>query len=196
MLSGLICCWFWINPLVWLLHSRLLIEAEKSCDNRVIEEGASPIEYAAQLVAFARTDSRVEGVATSLALAPGMSRPSSLAARVHALLDDQLIRGDDSFRNKIPLLIGLFGFTIILSLSSIENIQWRHSISTALNEQQRNATPHEYRTQTAEDIPTHNQTASQELIEVQFVVDLRRQKPGFRQRANARTPMPLLAVSR
>jgi beta-lactamase regulating signal transducer with metallopeptidase domain/biopolymer transport protein ExbD len=45
---------FWFNPVVWLLHRRLGIEMEKSCDERVLEITGDPESYAGGIVKSVR----------------------------------------------------------------------------------------------------------------------------------------------
>ncbi|HVH99013.1 MAG TPA: M56 family metallopeptidase, partial [Enhygromyxa sp.] len=57
---------YWINPLAWWSLRRLRETAELAADDAVLEDGATPASYAAQLVASARaqldrTDVRLEG---------------------------------------------------------------------------------------------------------------------------------------
>lgn len=81
----------WFNPLVWLAAARLRLESERACDDDVIERGVGGPEYAAQLVALARTlQSRRRWSPTFPA--PAMARPSSLERRVTAMLNPTLRR--------------------------------------------------------------------------------------------------------
>ncbi len=45
---------FWFNPVVWLLQRRLNVEAEKSCDDRVLEITAAPDTYASGILKTVR----------------------------------------------------------------------------------------------------------------------------------------------
>ncbi len=44
----------WYNPLVWLVRRRMLLEAERCCDNGVLDTGVNAADYAELLVSLAR----------------------------------------------------------------------------------------------------------------------------------------------
>ena len=72
---------YWFNPLVWVAWRKLSLEAERACDDAVLEKDESTA-YARQLVSLARRMTR-----TSAQPAIGMARRSDLSARVRAVLD-------------------------------------------------------------------------------------------------------------
>lgn len=84
LLSGFLCCLLWYNPLVWLVHRRLLLVAEQACDDQVISKHISPVDYASHLLEIAR--------AKHFDIAPAMSNSSRLSNRINALLDKGRIR--------------------------------------------------------------------------------------------------------
>ena len=52
-IQNLILILFWINPFVWLLHSRILKVREMQCDETALREtGISPLEYSKILYSF------------------------------------------------------------------------------------------------------------------------------------------------
>ena len=73
---------FWFQPLMWLASIELRREAEQAVDDRVLNSGADPSDYAAQLVAVAR---QVVGAAPAESVA--MVRTTALESRVRAILD-------------------------------------------------------------------------------------------------------------
>lgn len=81
IIGVLTCALHWFNPLAWMAARRLELEAERACDERVVQRGASPHDYAEQLVALSRTRA-----AKQLHMTIALSRRSSLANRVNALL--------------------------------------------------------------------------------------------------------------
>lgn len=89
LIAEIACALHWFNPLVWLVAKRLRIEREMACDDDVLASGSPPSEYAADLVALAR--SLRPGAASYAAVA--MAQPAYLKDRVHALLDDERRRG-------------------------------------------------------------------------------------------------------
>ena len=75
----------WYNPLAFVAISRLRAEQERACDDRVLRAGTPAAEYAGHLCDIASTARRVlVPVWSTLAIA----RPSRLAARVTAILDE------------------------------------------------------------------------------------------------------------
>lgn len=83
------CAVHWFHPLAWLAARRVAVEAERACDDRVLLGGAEETAYADQLVFLARRARH--GWAASYA-AIAMARPSDLARRVAALLDQRTRR--------------------------------------------------------------------------------------------------------
>lgn len=80
----LVTAMHWFNPLVWMVASRLALEAERACDERVVQLGASPHDYAEHLVALTRKCSNGYPPTTI-----AMSRDSFLASRVKSLLSQR-----------------------------------------------------------------------------------------------------------
>jgi beta-lactamase regulating signal transducer with metallopeptidase domain len=81
------CAIFWFHPLVWLAFGRLCLEAERACDDAVLQT-AENADYAEQLVQLAR---RMSSARAQPLLA--MAKRSDLATRVSAILDLSQSRG-------------------------------------------------------------------------------------------------------
>ena len=79
---------YWCNPLVWVASRRLVLERERSCDDRVLRTGANPDHYAGFLLAVARSAARRRLPAGAAA----MARPGELESRLLAVLDPGLRR--------------------------------------------------------------------------------------------------------
>jgi TonB family protein len=77
---------FWYNPLFWMACARLRYESEQACDDTVLEAGVPPAEYAAHLLAIARTSRPPLG---GRAVVP-MARRSTLEGRIAAMLNTTL----------------------------------------------------------------------------------------------------------
>jgi len=86
-LARAVCAMYWFHPLVWMALRRLELEAERACDDAVLET-SEPTAYADQLVAIARRLS-----ATAKAPLPAMASRADLASRVSAVLDGRQRRG-------------------------------------------------------------------------------------------------------
>ena len=59
-LSRIVCALYWFHPLVWVVWRRLCVEAERACDDAVIEN-EEHTDYADQLVSLARRMSKAYG---------------------------------------------------------------------------------------------------------------------------------------
>lgn len=81
------CACYWCHPLVWVAWRRLRLEAERACDDAVVQQ-AEHTGYAAQLVSMAQ---RMSSARAQPVL--GMANRSDLARRVAALLDATQRRG-------------------------------------------------------------------------------------------------------
>ena len=81
---------YWPHPMVWMAFRRFCLEAERACDDAVVN-ASDPSTYADQLVTLARTLGRGTGVP-----ALAMASPSRLSERVHAILDPRQARGPQS----------------------------------------------------------------------------------------------------
>ena len=86
LVARLSCAVLWFNPLAWVAARQLRIERERACDDEVLRAGAKPSDYAGYLLRVARS-MRVPGAAAYGGLA--MARPSQLAGRLLAVLDDE-----------------------------------------------------------------------------------------------------------
>jgi uncharacterized protein (TIGR03435 family) len=89
--TRLICALYWCHPLAWATWRRLGLEAERACDDAVLDR-AEATAYADQLVALA---SRVSENTRHPLLA--MANRSDLVRRVTAVLDQRQARGHVGF---------------------------------------------------------------------------------------------------
>jgi uncharacterized protein (TIGR03435 family) len=81
------CAVYWFHPLVWIAWRRLVLEAERSCDDAVLGRSEATA-YADQLIELAK---RLSVAQRSPLLA--MASRADLATRVHAVLDARQRRG-------------------------------------------------------------------------------------------------------
>jgi len=84
------CALHWFNPIAWLAARELRVERERACDDEVLGAGAKASDYADYLLRVARS-TRIVGAAPVGGLA--MARPSQMAGRLLAVLDDRRRRG-------------------------------------------------------------------------------------------------------
>jgi beta-lactamase regulating signal transducer with metallopeptidase domain len=87
LLARTVCSFYWFHPLVWMAWRRLRLEAERACDDAVVQS-AEHTEYAEQLVSLSR---QLSTLRTQSIL--GMANRSDLSRRVSALLDRNQRRG-------------------------------------------------------------------------------------------------------
>jgi beta-lactamase regulating signal transducer with metallopeptidase domain len=88
---------YWFHPGVWWVARRLRVERELACDDRVIEAGTAPREYAGHLLDIAYAS----GGHRSPALAVSMARPHQLEGRMLAALDPARNRTVPTLRSRI-----------------------------------------------------------------------------------------------
>jgi uncharacterized protein (TIGR03435 family) len=86
-LARIACAGYWFHPLVWAAWRKLVLEAERSCDDAVLGRSEATA-YADQLVGLAK---RLSAAQRSPLLA--MANRADLATRVGAVLDSQQRRG-------------------------------------------------------------------------------------------------------
>ncbi|MFP3940224.1 MAG: M56 family metallopeptidase, partial [Thermoanaerobaculia bacterium] len=84
------CALFWFHPLAWMAARRLILEAERACDDRVLEAGADSCDYADRLLRVAGSARRVPDASYA---AVAMARRSDLATRIESILDGRTRRG-------------------------------------------------------------------------------------------------------
>jgi HEAT repeat protein/beta-lactamase regulating signal transducer with metallopeptidase domain len=82
--AQLACALFWFHPGVWWAASRLQVERERACDDRVLEARTRPSEYADQLLGMVCSLRATRQAAWG---AVAFARRSSLEGRLLAVLD-------------------------------------------------------------------------------------------------------------
>lgn len=82
-----VCACYWFHPLVWVAWRQLCLEAERACDDAVVQS-AEHTDYAEQLVSLSQ---RLSIARTQPVL--GMANRSDLSRRISALLDSGQRRG-------------------------------------------------------------------------------------------------------
>ncbi len=112
-LARFVCALYWFNPLAWVAATRLRIERERACDDRVLLAGARPSAYADHLLTIART-LRGPGLASAAALA--MARPSHLEGRLLALLDAGRRRGTVTRRAAATVASAVLAVAALLAM--------------------------------------------------------------------------------
>jgi beta-lactamase regulating signal transducer with metallopeptidase domain len=104
--ARVVCAIYWFHPLVWIAWRRFCLEAERACDDAVIDSCA-PDAYATQLVTLARSMRSPRAVP-----ALAMAARSRLAQRIDAILDSTQVRGRSSASSAMAVLAVLFALLI------------------------------------------------------------------------------------
>lgn len=103
-----VCCVYWFHPLVWLAWRQLGTEAERACDDAVVD-GMDRADYADQLVTLAAR------LSTSVAQPMlSMANRSDLSVRVGAILNSRQRRGRPGVlaTATIMAIVGISGGTV------------------------------------------------------------------------------------
>jgi beta-lactamase regulating signal transducer with metallopeptidase domain len=112
LIASMTCALYWFHPGAWSAARRLRYESEHACDDRAIRSGTPAADYASHLLCLALQSNARHW---HEALAIGLARPSTLEARVRAVLNDDLTRRALSPRVRIGGSIVLGAFVLILS---------------------------------------------------------------------------------
>ncbi len=116
-----ICAVYWFHPLVWAAWRRLSLEAERACDDAVIQS-ADSTEYADQLVQLARRLSKPHGLTTI-----GMANRSDLSIRISSILDDRQRRGRAGWLAAAGAM--LIASLLVLSIAPIRAVVAQSSVA-------------------------------------------------------------------
>jgi hypothetical protein len=87
--ARVLCCLYWINPVIWLLNARLLLEMEQSCDDEAVSSGIQAPDYASHLLKAIRQFDATRRPGSAVA----MARASSINHRIRSLLNSRRHRG-------------------------------------------------------------------------------------------------------
>jgi beta-lactamase regulating signal transducer with metallopeptidase domain len=124
-LATVLCAIYWFNPLAWVAASRMRIERELACDDRVLAAGSQPVDYADHLLEVARSLRPAAGTAMA---AIAMARPSNLSTRLIAVLDSTRSRRSMSRRG--AGLLGAASLLFMLPLAAFK--PWKSEIIAAV----------------------------------------------------------------
>lgn len=115
----------WFNPLVWFALGRLRIEREMDCDNRVLNAGAKPSEYAQQLLEIASDLTATRSPNWSMV---GLSEGSHLRDRLLHVLNQSVPRSASPLKQS--LLVGALLLAIALPLAVVNPWQEAKALDT------------------------------------------------------------------
>lgn len=114
MLSRLVLCLYWFNPINWWLHNRFVEESEKACDQIVIDDTGCAVTYAENLLWFARSMRRDRGTLASALL---KSR-STLYRRVQYILANQHYYSTNGRSSLLASIV--FSVVLVAPASAVE----------------------------------------------------------------------------
>ncbi|HUP47271.1 MAG TPA: ankyrin repeat domain-containing protein [Thermoanaerobaculia bacterium] len=126
LLARIACALYWPHPMVWMALRRFCLEAERACDDAVVQSSDASI-YAEQLVGLARA---LERNAAVPALA--MASRSRLSERVHAILDPRQRRGPQT-RATLLLTVSLV-VAVLVSAGSVQVVAAAASLSDSTSD--------------------------------------------------------------
>ena len=84
MLTELVRAVYWVHPLVWVAARQMTAYREQACDDRVLNAGHTPTDYAEHLLHIATQSA---GAMPPCAAAIGMARANQLESRIRLILD-------------------------------------------------------------------------------------------------------------
>jgi beta-lactamase regulating signal transducer with metallopeptidase domain len=114
LLGRIVCAMQWFNPMSWFAVRRLVREAERSCDDEVLQYGARPSTYAEHLLDVLKAGRGRPVPAPALS----MARRADLEGRVLALLDPETRRGRLGRRVGALVALGAVGVVVLVALPS------------------------------------------------------------------------------
>ena len=113
IVARLACAAYWFNPLAWMAAHRMRVERELACDDRVINNGSRPSEYATHLLDVALSLRPARATAQA---AIAMARTSQLSGRLAAVLDRERNRRKASPRFRAA--VGAATMGVLLPVAS------------------------------------------------------------------------------
>lgn len=126
ILARVVVSLYWVNPLVWLAHRKLLIETEKACDDVAVENSGSPLSYAQNLLQLANSFSSQRTL-----MAPALlGIQSSLSQRIRHILKQKVNRHSSDTSHILPSLLIAALFVAPFSALSIQLIEAEQPRST------------------------------------------------------------------
>jgi len=114
LVSRFVCAIYWFNPFVWIANRCLRIEAEKSCDNKVLNTGFSSSDYANYLLDLVRAIKTRKRF--SFATVP-MARKSKIESRLLAILNSKINRKGISKFSVVVTLLAII--TVVVPLAAV-----------------------------------------------------------------------------
>jgi len=106
-IAQITCAMYWFNPLIWFAARRMRTEAERACDDHVLNAGYQSTDYAQHLLDIVRN---IKGLRSVSRATVAMARPSKIEGRLQTILAENRNRKP---MTKIALAIGLLALTCL-----------------------------------------------------------------------------------
>jgi len=114
-LASVACAVYWVHPAVWWVASRLHVERERACDDRVLSAGADARDYAGHLLELAYSLGHTGTPASAIA----MARPRELEGRMLAILDTARNRTVPALRSRLAGAAVLVTLTVPVAAATL-----------------------------------------------------------------------------
>jgi beta-lactamase regulating signal transducer with metallopeptidase domain len=114
LVARIVCAFYWFNPLAWYAAARLRAESEHACDDIVLRHGATPSDYAQQLVDVVRG---LRAASAGPRHALPMARRSQVGDRVRAILDTS--RSRSRVTPIFACVAAAIGISVVATLAAI-----------------------------------------------------------------------------
>ena len=130
-MAQITCAVYWFNPLVWFAMRRMRVEAERACDDNVLNAGYQSADYAQHLLDIVRN---VKALRSSSRAAVTMARSSKIEGRLRTILAENRNRRP---MTKIAVVIGLLAlacFAILIGVMRLTETAGPNDDPALLNE--------------------------------------------------------------
>ena len=105
----------WFNPLVWMIYKSFLKNAEKACDDQVLDSGTEPTEYARCLVDFAKGHPSPK-LLNAIQFSITKTKKNMITNRIQNILKRKCDRKPIGFLKLTPALIIMACFGLPISI--------------------------------------------------------------------------------
>ena len=102
MMAQITCAVYWFNPFVWFAARRMRTEAERACDDHVLNAGYQSTDYAQHLLDIVRN---IKAVRFASRATVAMARPSRIEGRLRTILAEH--------RNRRPVTKVVVGLGLL-----------------------------------------------------------------------------------
>lgn len=113
-----VCIVYWMNPLTWIARAQLRLEQEKACDDEVMRQGISSIEYAQHLLSVARSAHAMERREVRQAI--GMAKEPMLKKRMRSILSDATPRSSLTLWKRVASSMVLLIVMTLIAATTFE----------------------------------------------------------------------------